>query len=75
MDAIDRRRMLQLLGAGPVAAGFAWNADEVRAASDLAQATRSGGAGFGTAATFTPKFFTASRVGDRAGAGRRHHPA
>ena len=58
MDAIDRRRMLQLLGAAPVAAGFAWNADEVRAASDLAQASRNGGARLGAPAAFTPQFFT-----------------
>ena len=57
MDAIDRRRMLQLLGAASVAAGFAWSADEVRAASALAQAASDSGAGFGAAATFKPKFF------------------
>ena len=57
MDAIDRRRMLQLLGAASVAAGFAWSADEVRAASALAQAASDSGARFGAAATFKPKFF------------------
>jgi hypothetical protein len=58
MDAIDRRRMLQLLGTAPVAAGFAWTAKEVAAAADLAQAARPPAARFGAAPAFQPKFFT-----------------
>jgi gluconate 2-dehydrogenase gamma chain len=54
MDALDRRRMLQLLGAAPLAAGFAWTADEVLAA----QAARPDAARFGAGAAFQPKFFT-----------------
>jgi len=42
-----------------VATGFAWTADEVLAAAELAQATRPPGARFGAAPPFTPKFFTA----------------
>jgi hypothetical protein len=58
MDAIDRRRMLQLLGTAPLAAGFAWTLEEVQAAGNLAQASRPGAARFGAAPPFQPKFFT-----------------
>jgi hypothetical protein len=56
MAAIGRRRMLQLLGAAPMAAGFAWTGDEVQAAHDQAQAAR---ASARPATPFQPKFFTA----------------
>jgi hypothetical protein len=46
----NRRQILQRLGTAPLVAGFAWTADEVQAASELAQAAR--------APAFTPKFFT-----------------
>jgi gluconate 2-dehydrogenase gamma chain len=58
MDAIDRRRMLQLLGTAPLAAGFAWTTDEVLAARDLAQAAGAAAARAGTGPAFQPKFFT-----------------
>lgn len=49
---MDRRKLLQLLGSAPLAAGFAWTGDEVLAAHDAAQAARP------AAAVFQPKFFT-----------------
>jgi hypothetical protein len=52
---MQRRDVLKLLAAAPVAAGFAWSAEEAHAASALADAARQ--AATGTA--FTPKFFTA----------------
>jgi hypothetical protein len=55
MSEVDRRAMLRLLAAAPVAAGFAWTADEVAAAADLSQTARSAAA----RAPFTPKFFNA----------------
>src|SRR5215204_6326823 len=54
MGAVKRRQILRLLGAAPLAAGFAWTADEVLAA----QAAPTGGARFGTGPAFRPKFFT-----------------
>jgi gluconate 2-dehydrogenase gamma chain len=54
MGAVKRRQILRLLGAAPLAAGFAWTADEVLAA----QAAPTGGARFGTGPAFQPKFFT-----------------
>jgi gluconate 2-dehydrogenase gamma chain len=57
MADVDRRRVLQWLGAAPVAAGFAWSASEAHAASGLAQAARAAAAKPGPA--FQPKFFTA----------------
>lgn len=54
MAGLDRRRLLQLLGSVPMAAGFAFTGDEVAAAQALTQAAR------GTAAApYVPKFFTA----------------
>jgi gluconate 2-dehydrogenase gamma chain len=55
----SRRQVLQRLGAAPLVVGFAWTADEVLAASALAQATREPGARVGAVPAFTPKFFTA----------------
>lgn len=56
---MDRRQILQQLGtAAAFAAGFSWTAEDVDAASDLAQATRAPGARFGAAPAFQPKFFT-----------------
>lgn len=52
---MHRRDVLKLLGAAPLAAGFAWSADEAQAASALAEAARQAAPG----GTFTPKFFTA----------------
>jgi gluconate 2-dehydrogenase subunit 3-like protein len=59
MEPIDRRTMLRWLGAAPVAAGFAWTADEVQAAGELAQAARAAGAPLAAAPAFKPRFFTA----------------
>ncbi|MGD9902830.1 MAG: gluconate 2-dehydrogenase subunit 3 family protein [Vicinamibacterales bacterium] len=50
---MDRRQMLQRLGAAGLAAGFTWTGDEVSAAHGLAQAARA------TAPAYAPKFFTA----------------
>ena len=58
MADVDRRRVLRWLGAAPVAAGFAWSASEVQAASGLAQAARTAAAKPGPAPAFQPKFFT-----------------
>lgn len=53
---LNRRQILQRLGAASLAAGFVWTGDEVAAASDLAQAAR---AAAKPAAPYAPKFFTA----------------
>lgn len=60
MAGLDRRQVLQWLGAAPLAAGFAWSATEVAAAAGLAQATRAATAAAkpGAAPAFQPKFFT-----------------
>jgi len=50
---MDRRQVLQQLGAAGLAAGFSWTGDEVSAAHGLAQTTRA------SAPAFVPKFFTA----------------
>jgi hypothetical protein len=53
MKKLDRRSMLQILGAAPVAAGFTWTEAEAAQAAQkakTAQATRP--------AAFKPKFFT-----------------
>lgn len=55
MTAIDRRDMLRILTAAPMAAGFAWTAAEAHQAHDLAQAAQQAAAA-GT--PFTPQFFT-----------------
>jgi gluconate 2-dehydrogenase gamma chain len=55
MSAIHRRDMLRLLAAAPVAAGFAWTAEEAEAAHVLAQAAQQAAAA-GT--PFKPTFFT-----------------
>jgi gluconate 2-dehydrogenase gamma chain len=55
MTAIDRREVLRLFGAAPLAAGFAWTDAEARHAHHLAQAARNAAQ---AGAPFTPKFFT-----------------
>ena len=57
MDKLNRRSMLQLLGAAPVAAGFTWTEAEAAQAATSAQAARKPAAGTAKAA-FAPKFFT-----------------
>ena len=51
---MERREVLKLLTAAPLAAGFAWSAEDAQAASALADAARQATTG----APFTPKFFT-----------------
>jgi gluconate 2-dehydrogenase gamma chain len=58
MSSLDRRRVLQWLGAAPVAAGFAWTSSEVQAATGLVQTARAAGAKPGAASAFQPKFFS-----------------
>ena len=52
MARINRRRVLQLLGSAPLAAGFVWTEAEVLEAQRRTQQAR-------TAARFKPAFFTA----------------
>jgi hypothetical protein len=52
MDDINRRTLLQLLGAAPVAAGFTWTDAEA------AQAAKSAQAAHRPAGAYAPKFFT-----------------
>lgn len=54
MNKLNRRSMLQLLGAAPVAAGFTWTDAEAAQAAQHAQA-----AAATRPAAFKPKFFTA----------------
>jgi gluconate 2-dehydrogenase gamma chain len=56
MAELNRRTMLRLLAAAPVAAGFAWTDAEASTAHELAQAAQAA-ARAGT--PFTPKFFSA----------------
>lgn len=53
MSKLNRRTMLQLLGAAPVAAGFTWTDAEAAQAAKAARAARRP-----AAAAHTPKFFT-----------------
>jgi hypothetical protein len=55
MKKLNRRSLLQLLGAAPVAAGFTWTDAEAAQAAKAAQAARPAAAKAG----FKPKFFTA----------------
>jgi hypothetical protein len=55
MSKIDRRQLLQLLGAAPLAAGFTWTSAEAAQAAGQAQAARKAAPG----SAHTPKFFTA----------------
>ena len=55
MKKLDRRSMLQLLGAAPVAAGFTWTDAEAAQAATQAKAAQTAR----PAAAFKPKFFTA----------------
>ncbi len=52
MAPIDRRRVLQLLGAAPLAAGFVWTETEVLEAQQRTQVAR-------RAPAYKPSFFTA----------------
>jgi gluconate 2-dehydrogenase subunit 3-like protein len=56
MSAIDRRDMIRMLAAAPMAAGFAWTSAEAQQAHDLAHAAQQAAAAAGT--PYTPKFFT-----------------
>jgi len=58
MSNINRRSMLGLLGAVPVAAGFTWTDAEAASAAEAVQAARRAPAG-AKPAVFKPKFFTA----------------
>ena len=51
---MHRRDVLKLLTSAPLAAGFAWSAEDTHAARALADAARQAATG----TTFTPKFFT-----------------
>lgn len=53
MSGPDRRTMLQLLGAAPIAAAFAWTAAEAQQAAEKAQAAQAT-----PGAPFQPAFFT-----------------
>jgi hypothetical protein len=55
MDKIDRRTMMQLLGAAPLAAGFTWTEAEAAQAARSTQAARRPA----RPAAYKPKFFTA----------------
>ena len=54
MAGLNRRDLLRLLAAAPLAAGFTWTEAEASAAGSLAQAARTTGA-----PGYTPTFFTA----------------
>ena len=56
MKKLDRRSMLQILGAAPVAAGFTWTEAEAAQAATQAKAAQTARP---AAAAFKPKFFTA----------------
>ena len=56
MPKMNRRELLQLLGAAPLAAGFTWTDAEAAQASSQAQAARKGTP---SKSTYKPKFFTA----------------
>jgi hypothetical protein len=55
MDKLNRRTMLQVLGAAPVAAGLTWSEAEAAQAAKAAQTARRPAA----RAAYKPKFFTA----------------
>jgi gluconate 2-dehydrogenase gamma chain len=57
MDKLNRRSMLQILGAVPVAAGFTWTEAEAAQAAKAAQTARTPAAGAAKAG-YKPKFFT-----------------
>jgi hypothetical protein len=57
MSTINRRSMLGLLGAAPLAAGFTWTEAEAASAAQAAQAARRPAGA--KPALFKPKFFTA----------------
>ena len=58
MEKMNRRTVLQLLGAAPVAAGFTWTEAEAAQAAQEAQAARKPIAG-PAKGPYSPKFFTA----------------
>jgi hypothetical protein len=51
---MERREVLKLLTSAPLAAGFAWSAEDAQAASALADSARQATTG----SAFTPRFFT-----------------
>jgi hypothetical protein len=55
MEALNRRDLLRLLAAAPLAAGFSWTDAEASTANALAQAARTAAPATG----YSPKFFTA----------------
>lgn len=55
MAALNRRDLLRLLAAAPLAAGFSWTDAEASSATALSQAARTAAPASG----YTPKFFTA----------------
>jgi gluconate 2-dehydrogenase gamma chain len=57
MTKLNRRSMIQLLGAAPVAAGFTWTEAEAAQAAKAAQAARAPAPG--VAKAYKPKFFNA----------------
>jgi hypothetical protein len=56
MDKLNRRSMLKLLGAAPVAAGFTWTEAEAAQAAKAAQSARKTA---GATTAYKPKFFSA----------------
>ena len=58
MEKLNRRAMLQVLGAVPVAAGFTWTEAEAAQAATSAQAARTRAAGTPAKPAFKPAFFT-----------------
>jgi hypothetical protein len=57
MDTLNRRKMLQVLGAAPAIAGIAWTEAEAQQAHQHAQQARR--SAVGAKAAYKPKFFTA----------------
>ena len=57
-NKINRRSMMQLLGAAPVAAGFTWTGAEAAQAAQAAQTARKPAAGAAKPGPYKPKFFT-----------------
>ncbi len=53
MSDVNRREMLRLLSAAPLAAGFTWTDVEVAAAHEVRQAAQA------VAGAYVPKFFSA----------------
>src|SRR5687768_4923458 len=60
MTDMNRRKVLQLLGSAPLAAGFVWTEAEAFEAQRRTRQARAGGAALQGPRTFKPGFFTAS---------------